>query len=830
MKETIRTFHFLGFHENLYLSTTGTVTAVYKFSLPPVYSLSYIDYNVIYDTFKDAFIRIEGENILVHRQDIFLRKKYNTEELDGDSYLSISKVKRFSDCEYIEHRCFLSFSIRGLSSLEKAYIENPLKFDKHLHVQDQKKIKDFGRKVDAVIAKLNDVSGFHLEEINPNELKEYLYNYYSMFSEKSIVRDFKTEDDYLTNYDKKVCGFVLSDEEQLPASINLYSKNRKFKSKTATNEDNELKFLQTFFLEDLGINLHYSHVLNQFWMFDKDYIKRFEMTVNKTKRYRMFSKDLQLSAETLDKLLTDLKHDRSVLCEYGMNILLIEDNEHYDDAKEEIEDICNVLLPKLYQPMGSGLDNLFFGSMIGFENKLNPAFFFLTDLDTALCFNTVGSEQKGDEQGIIFNERNTNTPIKVDLWNKPFGVSINARNGVIVSGTGGGKSVLALNIFSQFVENGIKVIVLEIGSSFQLLTEVYKEKAAHIKYSANSDIGFNPFTLPDGELRPSEQQKEDIADLIVRFLQQESLKIDNQAQKNTIKKLIDWYYMKNKNEKQHSFDTFYQAVEKEKFAVNESFGNYFDVERFLLICKDFTTGGQYEKLARKGDNSIFEKDLIVIELSDIKNNKFLFGFLMYTLTMLIDNILLNRGINSVLFIDEYGEIQDKKAAVNDGFNIHATVAYCYQKLRKENGAAYIAIQHPRQLKDDNYTQTILTQHDLLFIPQTTDKISSQAIEVFGIESPTMQNQLYSMSSNIKDTNLRDRYSETFIKVRDSYSSVVRLALSEEQFFCFQTEGDIWQRMVTTLKEGYDIKNVVANEIKLWNNNKTHKEEHEPELN
>lgn len=808
-------FNYLGTIDNLYLSTTGTLTACYIIDTPPIYTLSSIDYDTIYANFKASFDSLKEDTILVHKQDIYIRKKFDTEKIQGDSFLAQAKMKRFEDAECMEHRSFLMFSINNLSSLERSYITNPHKFDKALHVSDQKRYIDFKKKLKAFVANLGKIANFSVKEATETDIKECIFNYYTMFGEGAIIRDFWTHEDYLTNGKKKVCGYALTDENQLPDSIELYSKDRLFKHAIQTNEEDDINFLQTMFCENLGITLHYSHVINQVWKFDKKFISDFEVTVSKTKRYRNFSKDLQLAAPMQEKLLEEIKKGKSVLCEYSFNLLIVEDNDLFVEAKERTEELIDRILPKMYQPTGEGLGNLFFGNMIGYENKLNSSFFFLTHLEASLCTSVFGSHQKSDERGVIFNERNCNTPIVVDLWNKPFGETIKARNGIIVSSTGGGKSVLALNIMRQHIEQGTKVIVLEIGRSFELLTNIYKDNSLHIEYNENTNIGFNPFKLKDGQDKPTIGQIDQICDLVTRFLQHSSKNIDKQAEKNTIEDLLMHYYSSVRNE--HSFDSFFHYIKKEKETLELTISKeYFNIERFLLVCRDFITGGRYENLSKEGDVSFLEKDLIVIELSDIKDNPFLFGYFMYILTMLMDNILMDRGIKSLLFIDEYAEVQDKKATDTDSFNIHATVAYCYQKLRKENSACYIAIQHAEQLKDDNYTKTIMTQADLLFIPQTGRDIYKQVKNAFNIESEKTLNQMYSMSSNfVKDQGLNgieDSYSEVLVLVSKNSPHVVRLVLSKEEFLCFQTEGDINSLIKKELKSGKELKDIVEKMI------------------
>ena len=70
------------------------------------------------------------------------------------------------------------------------------------------------------------------------------------------------------------------------------------------------------------------------------------------------------------------------------------------------------------------------------------------------------------------------------------------------------------------------------------------------------------------------------------------------------------------------------------------------------------------------------------------------------MTILFDTIenkiLSDRSVRGMLIFDEYAESQSIKATFS-GADIHSTVAFCYQKLRKENGAVGTIVQSLAQL-------------------------------------------------------------------------------------------------------------------------------------
>lgn len=65
----------------------------------------------------------------------------------------------------------------------------------------------------------------------------------------------------------------------------------------------------------------------------------------------------------------------------------------------------------------------------------------------------------------------------------------------MVASTGGGKSVLTLNIVQQLIEQGYIVVVVEFGYSFGQLCKLYPEISLHVDYDGETPLGLNPFDL-----------------------------------------------------------------------------------------------------------------------------------------------------------------------------------------------------------------------------------------------------------------------------------------------------------------------------------------------
>lgn len=150
----------------------------------------------------------------------------------------------------------------------------------------------------------------------------------------------------------------------------------------------------------------------------------------------------------------------------------------------------------------------------------------------------------------------------------------------------------------------------------------------------------------------------------------------------------------------------------------------------------------------------------------------------------------------MLIFDEYAESQSIKDTFS-GADIHSTVAFCYQKLRKENGAVGTIVQSMAQLPDNEYTKGIIANTQLLYVLPANEVVYDQTIEAFHIKNRSHINLMKSIRNDFTGTR---PYSEIFLRFMDNYATVVRLELSPEKLLAFQTDGEKWNRLQEIYRE------------------------------
>ncbi len=158
----------------------------------------------------------------------------------------------------------------------------------------------------------------------------------------------------------------------------------------------------------------------------------------------------------------------------------------------------------------------------------------------------------------------------------------------------------------------------------------------------------------------------------------------------------------------------------------------------------------------------------------------------------------------MLIFDEYAESQSIKDTFS-GADIHSTVAFCYQKLRKENGAVGTIVQSLAQLPDNEYTKGIIANTQLLYVLPANEIVYDQTVEAFHIKNRSHVNLMKSIRNDFSGVR---PYSEIFIRFMDSYATVVRLELSPEKLLAFQTDGEKWNKLQEIYKEAGSMETAI----------------------
>ena len=802
-------YSILGILDGAVLNKDGSLTIAFFLHNPEAYSFDEDILNTRHTDFFRAF-KYMPDGSFVHKQDVFLRKEYQADKhIRSTSFIGQAERKHFNGRAYLEHYCVLAFTLTGLGTLEKSYQQNPFQYQENLIKKDKEKLGVFLDAIEQATIIINNIPNTSLVKMSDDELSNYISSFVNGFQNDGGFRDIRFSD-RIEIGSHKGSFFAISDERYLPDSLDVFATDDTLPSSNAS--------LVCAYIEKIGVHLLAHHTYNQIIYFEgSEQLKAtLEKRVKLFGQHQKFSPKIEFEYQKLKELEKEVIQEDSLLCRSHFNIMVWdEDIEVLKTAEKKIKEILALKNIQYYCPSFDGIRDIFIGSIIGREYRLDRSFFMLSDLATSLTLFTHYSTFKNDKEGVLFNDRLYQIPLRKDIWDEKKH-RINARNALVVASTGGGKSATVLSIVQQLSEQKHKVIVVEFGRSFEQVCKLYPETSTRIDYDGQTPLGINPFFIADYSELSIEKLKT-LTAIVLRFWR---VRVD-ENQMVSITKIIKDYYDNVREE--HSFPSFYSYIKEcyeDIIQRQEIHKEFFDKNSFLHVCSEFMPGGVYENICKvdgTNEDKIRSKDFILFELTKIKKDPFLVALIMSILFDTIESkILSDRSTKGILIFDEYAETQSM-VDNHSGDDIHSTVAFCYQKLRKENGAVMAIIQTPSQLPNNEYTRGIIANTQLLYVLPTNEIVYDEVIDAFSIKNEAHINLMKSIKNNFSG---KKPYSEIFIRFADAYATAVRLEFSKEKFLAFQTDGEDWQTLHNDFEKTQNMETSIKKLLKTKYESKT----------
>lgn len=771
---------------NVLFSKDGTVSMLFRLELPRKDSLDELQYDERCHKMAIAF-RGFPANSYVHRQEVYTKERFCGSMIERDSFLGKDAQNYFDSRKFMSHFTMVCFTIKGIRSLEKAYQSNPFKYREELQKADFEKLETFEMAIEKAVNVVNSIAHARILPMEEEFLKGHIERLLNGFEENGFHDvDFRER---VFGEDNHFELLTIHRADFFPKEFPNVRKSEKSKTYQDVHEG---------FMEALGESFPCNHVINHIIGFtdQKELIRKIEKAKKEYGNFRRQSEYYERMHQELTETLDKQNRSDDILVLTHLNILLFnKDRVELRRNLKELKRRLDVMEVKYYRPQKEVLKNAFLGSVPGRERLLHPDFFFMCDLLQSQCLSQHTSPAVDELSGIYFNSRLDNRPLKRKIW-----FDEEARNGLIVAATGGGKSVLMLTIMTQFIEKGINVVVAEFGRSFEFITKLYPDISKHIRLKIDTPIGINPFAASN----PSRDKIGYLAQIVMKTWRIKEY-INSTSVLVSMERIIEHYY--EVTLESHSYENFYEFIcngGRRMLYDLDIKEEYFDLDSFKHNCRQFVTGGKYENVFKLGDdttvNVIKDKQLVVFELTEIKKDPFLVTLILLILQDTIDqNILADRSKKGILIFDEFAET----AQISDmytGEEVLQTVSVLNQKIRKENGAVYLIIQDFVQLPKNNFSESIIANTQLFFVlPSGRDGFERTARQLVLQDSEAAQ--LQSIENNYT---AKYPYSEFWLK-RYERTEVLRNELSPATFLAFQTKGEVWDALNKDFEKTGDLK-------------------------
>lgn len=763
------------------LTKGGNIGISFQLKEPECYSLSCEDIDLRNKMFKEAF-RFLPDGCYIHKQDIFLKKHYQADPLTK-SFLDLADARHFDGRLYIQHTCVIHFVLTGLKSLDKAYQSSPVTFKDNLHKEDLEKLSNFLEAINNTISILKNLRDMQVISLTGNDMRNLVLGYSNLYADANSITDIHIDKELHVGK-TNARYYCICDETMFPDnSVSSYVKDSSLPMANAE--------LYHPLLEELGMYLPYNHIVNQIIYLEGNDILRAQIARNIDiyGSNSSMSKSIKVQFEKLDKLQEEILEENELLVRTHFSVCIFDESDsELDKAEKAVKETLNMNQFHYYIPGYDNLGKIHFSCVPGQISCMPKEYLILTTMPIALCFFLQCSEYQNDKEGIYVHDRMYQIPLRKDIWDASK-KRVNARNGMIIAGTGGGKSAFTLNFTQQLIEQDYTCIVVEFGKSFSQLCKLYPDISLHVDYDGKTPLGINPFDLQGKEL--DNNNLEMLSGIIQRYWKHMFTKDESEKEVALTRFIQDYYEQVAFG---HNFEDFYYFVTdnyEEILRRKNIVKKYFDLESFKLNCGEFLPGRRYENVCKDTQMDFASKKFIVFELTQIKQDRFLSNLVMSMIFSIIQKKLLSdRRKRGILIFDEYAETAQMTDTAT-GTGIHSSVAFCYQKIRKENGAVYTIVQTPEQLPDDENTKNIISNTDMLFVLPTKEVIYQSIIDKFKITRDYQIALMKSMRNNFSGPR---PYSECFMRMGENYATVTRLEFSKEKFLAFQTEGEIWSEL------------------------------------
>ena len=648
---------------------TGEYSAVLKIENPVQKYCADIDSYYEFTQLFTALAQTLGEGYALHKQDIFVRRRF-AEETGGDrEFLSEAYFRYFEGRPYTDSMCYLTVTQEAKKSRLFSY----------------KKWRDFLVKIRKVHDQLRD-GGVQARFLNKAEASEYVDRYFAMDFKNRIVSmtNFRADEDTVSMGGKrcKVYSLVDVDYAALPSLIRPYTNIE------VNNTEMPVDLVSVIDNIPNADTVVYNQVI-----FLPNQKRELSLLDKKKNRHASIpNPNNQMAVEDISRVQEVIARESKQLVYTHFNMMVAV------DADTDLQK-CTNHLENAFGRMGIHISKhaynqleLFVGSFPGNCYALSEEYDrFLTLSDAAICLMYKERVQHSEETPLkIYYTDRQGVPVAIDITGKEGKNKLTDNSNFFCLGpSGSGKSFHMNSVVRQLHEQGTDVVMVDTGNSYEGLCEYLGGK--YISYTEKNPITMNPFRINRAELnvektgflknlvlliwkgsqgtvtkteeRLIEQviteyydtyfngfdgftplQREDLHKSLVIDERNRGDRRDESAQDRAerIEEIIDEMEHRRKELKveELSFNSFYEySVQRIPDICDENRISGIDLSTYRYMMKDFYRGGNHEKTLNENmDSSLFDETFIVFEIDSIKDDPLLFPLV----TLIIMDVFLQK--------------------------------------------------------------------------------------------------------------------------------------------------------------------------------------------
>jgi len=757
--------------DHVLFANTGNVVLCYKGTLPEIYSLSEKDFEDLHSAWFQALKSLPVGTV-VHKQDIYLKKSFSSKELPNNTFLAKATHDHFKGREFIEHRCFLFFTLTKNKAFNNPKYVNPFRdVSKNSVRKLDDDLQHFISAVSDSVSFINNSRKMEFIPLQALEIQGLTTQYFNGFNE-GFETDILLEKSAITIGENYFDALAVNSELCFGDTVQSSKTNERFTS-------DDFVFHQGF-IDGLGLNLNENHIVNQIIYLDdkQKWRKLLDKKIEELNKSSSFGSQNKVVLIKIQHILDQINADDNARVIRGhLNVIYwSKDSKKLNSITSKIKTEFKELDIVPYYPRGEERKNYILNSFCCFSSNFSNQDLYVTDLKHALCLFINNTNYKSDDTGIIFNDREHNIPVLKDVWDERK-KRIKARNFAIFAPTGEGKSFLANNILRQYFEDGVRLVIIDLGGSYTKFAKLYPEKYTVLRYESGKNLGINPFYITSqNDLTP--ERLEDLAVFLFELFASD-IKI-TKVQSVSVKKILRHYYeYTHENHSLNGFYAYIEAHQKNLLSLLKIHPDYFNVTSFLHVMSEYVGDGLYSFLFEVSEDQTYrieDRRLIVFELDEVKDNKEILSVMLKLIKSAIQRtIWKNRAEKGIILFDEFAKQLKFE-------NVLESVEFYYQAIRKQNGAIGIILQSINQLPNNSTSASILENTQVIY-SLNNEKGYEELVKRLNLSTHDL-NQLKSIKNNLSGSR---KYTEIFIKIGKE-SNIFRLEVPKEVYAAYLTDG------------------------------------------
>jgi len=797
--------------DGVILSKRGDITVGWELELPPAFRCNEEKYDSLVATLRSAVTLLPDWSI-VHKQDVFMRKRYSKEE--QCDFLSQSYERHFDGRSYLDHRCriFVTFSNKkaihggssGLLGLTETGLPKPEAIGRCLGAADQFEAIIRSNELLA-LHRLSDEEIFGTESI-PGIVQDYL-NFTDEGADE--LSDLQLSNDRIRTGDKFISCHLISDLDQLPGEI---ASCRRVAALSTENSAVNLSYFN-----EIGQALDCEHIVNQFIL--KEPLKDIHGELD-SKRKRMTSMSTKSAenrvyAEEIQEYLEEAATKQMYTVRAHINVMAAGTEASIDAVKDKVTSaISKMGLTPVHDIHDVPVQ--FWASIPGNEAGLNYHEYMTLELSGALCMWLYDGFDKGISNGVLkMSDRQRLVPQRFDIQEKAMDEGLIENFNVFLLGpSGSGKSFFMNKYLHSCYEAAQQCFLIDVGDSYRALCHIIQEESggrdgAYYSFEKGKPISFNPFrnvkrfSSGDGEAL-------DFLFTLMCVLWKNGEESIPASSMKYIKDSVTGFLASWKKKTDPVFNDYFKYVQgtfKKKLKEEKVEKEYFDIESYLISLEQFAGEGTYGYLLNSSESiDILNNRFVVFEIDHIKGDKVIYPI---TTLVIMDAFMEKMSSNSdfkVMVIEEAW-----KAIM--GTQMANYMLELWKTARKHRTSAVVVTQELKDITSSPIIKDTIVENSAVKILLDQTKYINK-FEVLAEQlSMTEDDKAMVLSLNryhVEGASGR----EVFFNLGNKKSFVMRLEVSPEECTAFSSKKQDKERLATEIeKTGGNyieaIKNIVG---------------------